>query len=97
MGICQLTPNYGLTDLGESYLLSHKSSLGGGGGGGGSMKELWLLEENKYEYKMVKHSLIRIKTESKKIVCCPRSIKVSLSMVCLGSRAITHQALQFQA
>ena len=28
--------------LGESYLLSHKSSSGGG-----SMKELWPLEENK--------------------------------------------------
>ena len=35
--------------LGESYLLSHKSSSGwgggGGGGGGGRMKELWPLEE----------------------------------------------------
>ena len=29
--------------LGESYLLSHKSSLGGG-----SMKELWPLEESKH-------------------------------------------------
>ena len=33
--------------LGESYLLSHKSSSGGGGG---SMKELWPLEENKYKW-----------------------------------------------
>ena len=31
--------------LGESYLLSHKSSSGGG-----SMKELWPLEENKYKW-----------------------------------------------
>ena len=31
--------------LGESYLLSHKSSSGGGGG---SMKELCPLEESKY-------------------------------------------------
>ena len=41
--------------LGESYLLSHKSSSGGGGG---SMKELWPLEENKYIfYFMVKQCL----------------------------------------
>ena len=31
--------------LGESYLLSHKSSSGGG-----SMKELWPLKENKYKW-----------------------------------------------
>ena len=44
---CQLTPNVDPPKrlsiahwkaLGESYLLSHKSSSGGGGG---SMKELW--------------------------------------------------------
>ena len=49
---CKQTPNMdppkGLSiahwkALGESYLLSHKSSSGGG-----SMKELWPLEENKY-------------------------------------------------
>ena len=52
---CQLTPNMDphkrlsiahWKALGESYLLSHKSSSGGGGG---SMKELWPLEENKYK------------------------------------------------
>ena len=57
---CKQTPNMdppkGLSiahwkALGESYLLSHKSSSGGG-----SMKELWPLEENKYIfYFMVKH------------------------------------------
>ena len=50
--ICQLTPNMDPPKrlwiahwkaLGESYLLSHKSSSGG------SMKELWPLEENKYK------------------------------------------------
>ena len=45
----QLTPNMGppkkfsMKALGESSLLSHKSSSGRG-----SMTELWLLEENKY-------------------------------------------------
>ena len=52
--ICQLTPNMDPPKrlsiahwkaLGESYLLSHKSSSGGGGG---SMKELWPLEESKH-------------------------------------------------
>ena len=57
---CKQTPNMdppkGLSiahwkALGESYLLSHKSSSGGG-----SMKELWPLEYNKYIfYFMVKH------------------------------------------
>ena len=50
---CKQTPNMdppkGLSiahwkALGESYLLSHKSSSGG------SMKELWPLEENTYIY-----------------------------------------------
>ena len=59
---CKQTPNMdppkGLSiahwkALGESYLLSHKSSSGGG-----SMKELWPLEYNKYIfYFMVKHCL----------------------------------------
>ena len=48
---CKQTPNmdppkrFSIVALGEGYLLSHKSSSGGG-----SIKELWLLEENKYKW-----------------------------------------------
>ena len=75
---CKQTPNMdppkGLSiahwkALGESYLLSHKSSSGGG-----SMKELWPLEYNKYIfYFMVKHCL------NLQVYCQLQNVKCAVS------------------